>query len=102
MVIKINNIINYLQNNGFTLYTLKTKTTTTTNSTTNSTNNSTRTSAITSFNISNYGLTDQVYVPSAVVGYQAYSAETRIILPDNYVSSGVKKIIAINDYDIPA
>lgn len=98
MVIKINNIINYLQNNGFTLYTLKTKTTTTTNST----SNSTRTSAITSFNISNYGLTDQVYVPSAVVGYQAYSAETRIILPDNYVSSGVKKIIAINDYDIPA
>lgn len=98
MVIKINNIINYLQNNGFTLYTLKTKTTTTTNST----SNSTRTSAITSFNISNYGLTDQVYVPSAFVGYQAYSAETRIILPDNYVSSGVKKIIAINDYDIPA
>lgn len=98
MVIKISNIINYLQNNGFTLYTLKTKTTTTTNST----SNSTRTSAITSFNISNYGLTDQVYVPSAVVGYQAYSAETRIILPDNYVSSGVKKIIAINDYDIPA
>lgn len=98
MVIKISNIINYLQNNGFTLYTLKTKTITTTNST----SNSTRTSAITSFNISNYGLTDQVYVPSAVVGYQAYSAETRIILPDNYVSSGVKKIIAINDYDIPA
>lgn len=96
--IQVKNIINYIVNSGFVLSALKKKVSNSTNTTQVLRSLGAQ---ISSYNSSDYGISDQISVPPINSGFVSYVASTRIVFPDNYASSEPKKIIAINDYNIP-
>lgn len=49
------------------------------------------------YNENNFGVIDYLEVSNTKIVFQAGSPSTRIILPNNYVGSQSKVIIAIND-----
>lgn len=100
MNITISNIINYLKSDVFTIITLKKKAYST--SSVNNYDVHKLSSSPTIYNAADYGLTDMQVVQAASSNFIAYNAATRIIFPNNYASSGVKTIMAVNDYDIPS
>lgn len=95
MTVSIDEVINYLQPNAFTLITLKRKMISTTSS-----SKLQKTTSIL-YNPADYGMTNVQIIQPFSNSFVAYNAATRILFTDNYVSSNPKTIKVMNDYTIP-
>lgn len=88
MQVKINNIINYIKPDTFTLVSMKKILTTTTTSTillADGYNNVRLTASNNLYDSNSYGFTDIQLVSALSLSFNAYAAATRIIFPNNYV-----------------
>ena len=95
--IEIRNAINYIENTGFVISSMKKKVASPVSS------SGVRLGGVNlQYNPADYGVADQLIVNAAANSFISYNAQTRIVFTDNYVGSGEKKIIAINDYTLPA
>lgn len=99
MNVKLKNVINYIDSKGFTVSSMKKKVGNVPATTTNST---LLAASTTTYNPSEYGIADQLVLQASNQGLTPYSPSTRIIFPNNYVSSSAKTFVVINDYNIPA
>jgi len=99
MNVEIANIINYIQNAGFTIRTLKKKTSI--DSTSTGKLKSSLKSSIVSYTPSLYGIMDLITLQTAPISFVPLNSHARIIFPDNYLSGAPKKIIIVNVDDLP-
>lgn len=95
--VEISKVINYIKSGGFVISSLKKKSVGDPN-----VSSSLLASLQVQFNPSDYGVADQFTSNSSNVIFTPLNAQTRLIFPDPYISSTPKKILAINDFSLPA